>query len=172
MYSNLSCSSTSSPWHVFFFGALLWGSMIHKHSGRWMWQGSASDVPWNWEKNLVIPNWFQPCQCCCCPCCPGEYLRLGTLISYNWARALEACDCLKLCQHVPISFAVRVTGTCWQRPTSSAVMKFRDFSCQSRKLTQRVSNLSRACIKPLKYFLDSQFNSADNDTTFVFKTMF
>ena len=24
------------------WGALLWGSMIHKHTGRWMWQGSAS----------------------------------------------------------------------------------------------------------------------------------
>ena len=31
--------STSFPWLVFFFGALLWGSMIHKHTGRWMWQG-------------------------------------------------------------------------------------------------------------------------------------
>ena len=26
----------------------------------------------------------------------GEYLRLGTLISYNRAQVLEACDCLKL----------------------------------------------------------------------------
>ena len=31
----------------------------------------------------VIPNWFQPCQHCCCLCYPGEYLGLGTLISYN-----------------------------------------------------------------------------------------
>ena len=44
------CGSTSFPWLVFFFGALLWGSMIHKHTGRWMWQGSASVVSWNWEK--------------------------------------------------------------------------------------------------------------------------
>ena len=36
----LSCGSTSFPWLVFFFAALLWGSMIHKHRGRWMWQGS------------------------------------------------------------------------------------------------------------------------------------
>ena len=41
----------------------------------------------------VIPNWFQPCQCCCCLCYPGEYLRLGTFISYNWAQVLEARDC-------------------------------------------------------------------------------
>ena len=42
----VSCGSTSFPWLVFFFGALLWGSMIHKHTRRWMWQGSASDVFW------------------------------------------------------------------------------------------------------------------------------
>ena len=29
-------------------------------------------------------------------CYPGEYLRLRTLISYNGAQVLEACDCLKL----------------------------------------------------------------------------
>ena len=29
----------AGSWHlVFFFGALPWGSMIHKHTGRWMWQ--------------------------------------------------------------------------------------------------------------------------------------
>ena len=44
------------------------------------------------RKTPVIPNLFQPC---CCLCYPGEYLRLGTLISYNWAQVLEACDCLK-----------------------------------------------------------------------------
>ena len=33
-----------------FFEALLWGSMIHKNTGWWMWQGSISVVPWNWEK--------------------------------------------------------------------------------------------------------------------------
>ena len=36
----VSCCSTSFPWLVFFFGALLWGSMIHKHTGRWMWHPS------------------------------------------------------------------------------------------------------------------------------------
>ena len=43
----VSCSSISFPWLVFFFVALLWGSIIHKHTGRWMWQGSASAVSWN-----------------------------------------------------------------------------------------------------------------------------
>ena len=48
------------------------------------------------RKTPVNPNWFQLCQCCCCLCYSGEYLRLGTLISYNWAQVLEACDSLKL----------------------------------------------------------------------------
>ena len=47
---RVSCGSTSFPWLVFLFGALLWGSMIHKHTRRWMWQGSGSVVSWNWEK--------------------------------------------------------------------------------------------------------------------------
>ena len=38
----VSCRSTSFPWLVFFFGTLLWGSM--------MWQGSAPVVSWSWEK--------------------------------------------------------------------------------------------------------------------------
>ena len=40
------CGSTSFPFLVF-FGALQWGSMIHKHTGRWMWQGSAPVIFWN-----------------------------------------------------------------------------------------------------------------------------
>ena len=35
---------------------LLWSSavrsIIHKHAGRWLWQGSASVVPWNLDKCL------------------------------------------------------------------------------------------------------------------------
>ena len=50
----------------------------------------------NERSTYVIPNWFQPCQCCCCLCHAGENCRLGTLISYNWAHVSEACDCLKL----------------------------------------------------------------------------
>ena len=46
----VSCGSISLPWFVFFFGALLWGFMIHKHTGRWMWQGSTLVVYWNWER--------------------------------------------------------------------------------------------------------------------------
>ena len=50
MRCGVSCSSTSFPWLVFFFGALLWRSIIHKHTGRWMWQGSASVISWSREK--------------------------------------------------------------------------------------------------------------------------
>ena len=39
----VSCGSTSFPWLVFFFRALLWGSMIHKHTGTWMSQESTLD---------------------------------------------------------------------------------------------------------------------------------
>ena len=45
--SVVSCSSTSFPWLVFFFAAPLWGSMIHKRTGRWMWRGSTSVESWN-----------------------------------------------------------------------------------------------------------------------------
>ena len=31
----------------------------------------------------VVPNWFQPCQCCYRLCYLGEYLRLGTLIRHS-----------------------------------------------------------------------------------------
>ena len=37
----VSCGSTIFPWLVFFVRALPWGSMIHKHTGKWMWQGIA-----------------------------------------------------------------------------------------------------------------------------------
>ena len=62
------------------------------------------------ERNtLVNQNSFQPCQCCCCLCYPGEYLRLGTLISFNSARVLEACDCLKLLS-IYFNLCADVTG--------------------------------------------------------------
>ena len=48
MHSNLC--STSFPRLVFFSAALLWGSLIHKHTGKWIWQGSTSVISWNWEK--------------------------------------------------------------------------------------------------------------------------
>ena len=107
----VSCGSTSFPWLVF-FGALLCGSMIRKCKGRWMWQGSAS-VHLGTERNTpIIPNWFQPCQCCCCLCNPGGYLRQWILISYDWAQVLEACDCLKLLS-IYFDLCVDATGKWW-----------------------------------------------------------
>ena len=56
MWCVVSCGSTSFPWLVFFFGALLWGSMIHNHTGRRMWQGSAYDHNTRQSKTLVCPR--------------------------------------------------------------------------------------------------------------------
>ena len=49
---------------------------------------------WTKRNTPVVPNWFQPCQCCCCLCYPGKYPGLGTLVRYKWAQVLEACDSL------------------------------------------------------------------------------
>ena len=67
------------------------------------------------ERNaLVNPNWFQPCQCCCCLCYPEEYLRLGTVISYNWAKVFEACNCLTLL-FISFNLCVDATGVVCHR---------------------------------------------------------
>ena len=42
--------STSFPWLVFFFAALLWRPMVRTHTARWMWQESVTVISWNWEK--------------------------------------------------------------------------------------------------------------------------
>ena len=68
------------------------------------------------EKNaFVFPNCFQPFQCCCRLCCPGEYLRLGTLVRYNWAQVIEACDCLKLSSIYFDLFVDAAGVVCYQR---------------------------------------------------------
>ena len=87
----VSCCSTSFPWLVFFFGALLWGSVIHKHTGRWMWQGSASVVSWSWEKyscqskpldwqELAVAFYQSPQKKCSC----NKHTK--SLRVYNWLR--------------------------------------------------------------------------------------
>ena len=97
------CGSTSLSWLVFFFGALLRGRKDGFDKGAHQSYVGA-------ERNtLVNPNWFQPCQCCCCLCYPGEYLRLGTLFSYNGVQVLEACDCLKLL-FIHFDLCVAATG--------------------------------------------------------------
>ena len=44
MRCMVSCGSTSFPWLVFFFGDLLRGSMIYKHTFRWTLQGHLSRI--------------------------------------------------------------------------------------------------------------------------------
>ena len=80
---------------------LLWSSAVRVHDSQVyrkmdMTRECISRILELKEITPIIPNWFQPCQCYCCLCYPGQYFRLGTFISYNWAQVLEACDCLKL----------------------------------------------------------------------------
>ena len=89
----VSCGSTSFPWLVFFFGALPWFTSIRENGCD---KGAHQSYLGAEINTLVNPNCFQPCQCCSCQCYPAEYLRLGTLIRYNWAQVFEACDCLNL----------------------------------------------------------------------------
>ena len=93
---------------------LLWSSAVRVHDSQAyrkldVTKGAHQSYLGTERNTPVIPNWFQPCQCCCCLCYPGEYLRLGTLISYNWAQVFEACDCLML---LSIYFDLYVTATC------------------------------------------------------------
>ena len=93
---------------------LLWSSAVRVHDSQAykkmdVTRERISRILEPREKLFVNPDWFQPCQCCCCLCYPGEYLRLGTLISYNWAQVLEACDCLKLLS-IHFDLCVDATG--------------------------------------------------------------
>ena len=99
----VSCGSTSLPWLVFFFAALLWGSMIHKHSGRWMWLGSISVISWNWKK-----------YCCHSTLVSTLLVLLLSVLSltvsqawnphhYNWAQVLEVVTVISLCPFTLIS---------------------------------------------------------------------
>ena len=94
--SVVSCSSTSFPWFTFFFGALLWGSMIQKHTGRWMWKRTASVISWNWEKYSCQSKPVSTLSMLLLAVLSWRVSQLGTLISYNRAQVFEACDCLKL----------------------------------------------------------------------------
>ena len=59
LYEMRTCGSSTFPWLVFFFAALLWGSIIHKHTGRWVWEGSTSvdllNVTFHLGNNF---NWY------------------------------------------------------------------------------------------------------------------
>ena len=60
----VSCGSTSFPWLVFFFGALLWGSMIHTHTGR-------------------TRTRFRSCSCCS-TCWSGNVSTQLVLYCWQW----------------------------------------------------------------------------------------
>ena len=69
------------------------GSTIHKHTGRWMWQESASVASWNWEKY------------CQCKLFSTLSMLLLSVLSWGVSQAwnprqmqlsLGTCDCLKL----------------------------------------------------------------------------
>ena len=54
------CGSTSFQWLVFFFGALLWGSMIHKQTGRWMCSRSTANplVAFAILFTVIVEKWI------------------------------------------------------------------------------------------------------------------
>ena len=64
-----------------------------------------------------------------------------------------------------------VIDTCLQKPTRSAIRKYKNFRCQSSTIVHRVrvSNLPGAG-QALKIFLISKFDSAERETTFLFWT--
>ena len=82
MYS-ISCDSISYPWLVFFFGAQLRGSMIRKHTRRWMWQESASDVFWKWEKNSCHSKLVWTLSMLLLSVLSWRVSEVGLIISYN-----------------------------------------------------------------------------------------
>ena len=63
----------------------------------------------------VIQNWFKLCQCCCFQCYSGQYLSLGTLVSYTLFQVLETCDCLKLLS-LYFSLCVDANGVVCHQP--------------------------------------------------------
>ena len=91
------CGSTSFPWLVFFFessAVRAYDSQAYRKMD--VTREHISRIFELREILLSFQTDFNLCQWCCCLCYPGEYLRLGTLISFYWAQVLEACDCLKL----------------------------------------------------------------------------
>ena len=52
------CSSTSFPWFIFSFAALLWESLIHKCTGKKCDKGARQSHLGTERYAPVIPNWF------------------------------------------------------------------------------------------------------------------
>ena len=66
----VSCGSTSFPWLVFFFGFTSIQEDGCDKGAHQSYLGAERNTP-------VIPNWFQPSQCCCC-------LLLSWRVSQAW----------------------------------------------------------------------------------------
>ena len=87
---------TSFRWLVFFFGVLLWGSMIHKHTGRWMWQGSASVVSWSWEKYSCHSKLILALSMLLLSVLSWRVSQAWNTCQIQVSPGTWACDCLKL----------------------------------------------------------------------------
>ena len=99
------CGSTSFPWLVFFFGALLWGPWFTSIQEDGCDKG-AHQLYLGAERNtLVNPNWFQPCQYCCCLCYPGEYLSPGIWSLWPSKASVHSLWSLCWCHRCCLSWA-------------------------------------------------------------------
>ena len=97
------------------------------------------------RKGLVVPYLFKICKCYCRLCYPEEYLRLGTLVGYNWAQVLEACDCLK---HLPVYFDLLVdaaVAVCHQLDLLSTDLH----AVACGDLSRRSTNFASSSFSPL-----------------------
>ena len=107
----VSYGSTSFLWLVFFFGALLWGSMIHKHTGRWMCQGSAPPLFLNYAtRNLGAGGGSLPDTI--------SNLFFHDITVYVWQKPTELAhpflfrSCVCFCLHDPFNYKFSVFLLC------------------------------------------------------------
>ena len=63
-------------WYLAVTSHILWGSMILKHKGKWMSQGNAAVVSWNWEKCF-----------CCSKLVSALSMVLSSVLSWRVSQA-------------------------------------------------------------------------------------
>ena len=99
------------------------------------------------ERNTpVIPNWFQSCQCCCCLCYPGEYLGLGTLISYLGSVLFQSSNLSAFAQVASLSVSEILTpsfDTCLDHRTNADKFTSRLILLQTASLQDLFHGRSR-----------------------------
>ena len=91
----VSCGSTSFPWLVFFFGALL---RVHDSQAYRKMDVTRERISCILELREMLMS-FQTgfnLVSATVVCAILEYLGLGNIFSYSWAQVLEACNSLKL----------------------------------------------------------------------------